>query len=144
MLKPWPIFYLWVLSQWMNICNTSHCLTHWGRVTHIWISQLTGTGSGNGLSPGRSQAITWNNAGILLIRPLVTNISEILIEIYTLSFKKKWRPFCLSLNVLRPCSAIDIKCALGHSFIDSSPPGLLFCRQHFQMHLCEWNVLYFD
>ena len=46
---------------------------------------------------------------ILLIWPLRTNFGEILIEIYTFSFKKmhlkmsaaKWRPFCLSLNVLR-------------------------------------------
>ena len=65
-------------------------------------------GSDNGLSPGRRQAIIWNNAGILLIGPLGTNFSEILIEMLTFSFKKmwlkvssaKWRPFCLGLNVL--------------------------------------------
>ena len=59
--------------------------------------------------PGRRQAIIWTNAGILLIGPLGTNFSEILIEIQTFSFKKidfkmssvKWRPFCLGLNVLR-------------------------------------------
>ena len=64
-------------------------LTHWGRVTHICVSKLT-------------------NAGILLIGPLRTNFSEILIEILTFSFKKmrlkvssaKRRPFCLGLNVL--------------------------------------------
>ena len=83
-------------------------LTHWGRVTHICIGNLTIIGSDNGLSPGRRQAIIWTNAGILLIRPLGTNFSEILIEIHTFSFKKmhlkmtsaKWRLFCLSLNVL--------------------------------------------
>ena len=45
---------------------------------------------------------------MLLIGPLGTNFSEILIEILTFSFKKmrlkvssgKWRPFCLGLNVL--------------------------------------------
>ena len=42
----------------------------------------------NGLSPGRRQAIIWTNAVILLIGPLATNFSEILIEIYTFSFKK--------------------------------------------------------
>ena len=65
-------------------------------------------GPDNGLSPGRRQAIIWNNAGILLIGPLGTNFSENLIGIQTLSFKKmsfkmsaaKWRPFCLDLNVL--------------------------------------------
>ena len=42
-------------------------------------------GSDNGLSPGRRQAITWPNAGILLIGPLGTNFSEIFIEIKTFS-----------------------------------------------------------
>ena len=68
---------------------------------------LTTIGSDNGLSPGRRQAIIWTNAGILLIGPFRTNISEILIEIPTLPFKKmclkvsseKWRPCCLHLNV---------------------------------------------
>ena len=83
-------------------------LTHWGRVTHIWVGKLTIIGSDNGLSPGRHQAIIQANAGILLIGPLGTNFSEILSEIHIFSFKKihlklssgKWRPFCLGLNVL--------------------------------------------
>ena len=83
-------------------------LTHWGRVTHICVGNLTIIGSDNGLSPHRHQAIIWTNAGILLIGPLGTNFSEILLEINTFSLKKmhlkassaKWRPFCLSLNVL--------------------------------------------
>ena len=79
-------------------------------MTHICVSKLTIIGSHNGLSPGRRQAIIWTNDGndgILLIGPLGTNFSEILIEIYRFSFKKmqlkmssgKWRPFCLGLNV---------------------------------------------
>ena len=44
--------------------------------------------SDNGLLPDRRQAIIWTNAGILLIGPLGTNFNEILIEIYTFSFKK--------------------------------------------------------
>ena len=56
----------------------------------------------------RGQAIISTNAGILLIEPLGTKFSEILIEIVTFSFKKmqlkmsygKRRPFCLGLNVL--------------------------------------------
>ena len=82
-------------------------LTHWGRVTHICVSDLTSIGSDNGLSPGRRQAIIRTNAGIWLMEPLGTNFSEILIEIHTFSFKKmhlkmssaKWRLFCLGLNV---------------------------------------------
>ena len=53
-------------------------LTHWGRVTHICVGKLTTIGSDNGLSPGRRQAIIWTNDGILLIRTLGTNFSEIL------------------------------------------------------------------
>ena len=87
-------------------------LTHWGRVTHICVSKQTIIGSDNSLSPGRRQAIIWTNAGILLIRTLGTNFSEILIEIRIFSFKKmglkvssaKWRPFCLGLNVLTGCN----------------------------------------
>ena len=83
-------------------------LTHWGRGTHICVGNLAIIGSENGLSPSRRQAIIWTNAGILLIGPLETNFSEILIEILTFSFKKmrmkvssaKWRPFCLGLNML--------------------------------------------
>ena len=86
-------------------------LTHWGRVTLIYVSKITIIGSDNGLSPGRRQAIIWTNAGILLIGPLGTNFSEILMGIQTFSFKKmhlnvssaKWRPFRLGLNVLTPC-----------------------------------------
>ena len=88
-------------------------LNHWGRVTHICVCNLTIIGSDNGLSPGRRQAIIWTNAGILLIRPLRTNFSEILIEILTPSLKKmglkvlstKWRPFCLSLQCVNPHDA---------------------------------------
>ena len=75
---------------------------------HICVSKLTNIGSDNGLLPGRHQANMWTDAGILLIGPLGTNFSEILIAIYTFSFMKmhlrmssaKWCPFCRGLNVL--------------------------------------------
>ena len=35
------------------------------------------------MPPGRHQVIIWTNVGILLIRPLETNYSDILIEIQT-------------------------------------------------------------
>ena len=102
-------------------------LTHWGRVTHICIGNLSIIGSDNGLSPGRRQAITWTNVGILLIGPLGTNFSEILIEIHTFLFKKvhlkmssgKWRPFCLCLNVLMTlliCCVMKCYSLLSDSF----------------------------
>ena len=83
-------------------------MTLWGRLTHICVSKLSVTGSDNGLSPDRRQAIIWTNAGILSIGPLATNVRELLIKIHTFSFKKinlkmssgKWRPFCLGLIVL--------------------------------------------
>ena len=56
-------------------------LTHWGRVTHISVSKLTIIGSDNSLAPWRRQTIIWTNDGILLIGPLGTNFSEILIGI---------------------------------------------------------------
>ena len=90
------------------------CLTHWGRVTHICVGNLTTIGSDNGLSPDRRQAIIWTNAGLLLIGPLGTNFNEILIEILTFSFKKmrlkvssaKRRPFCLGLNELNSIKSL--------------------------------------
>ena len=93
-------------------CTT---LTHWGWVTHMCVSKLTTTGSDNGLAPGRRQTIIWTNAGMLLIRPLGTNFSKILIGVQTFSFKKmelkmssaKWHPFCLGL--------IEVKCYFDHS-----------------------------
>ena len=68
--------------------HNRNVLTHWGRVTHICVSKLTITGSDNGLSPGRRQAIIWTNAGILSNRTLGTNFSETLSEIHAFSFKK--------------------------------------------------------
>ena len=49
------------------------------------VGKLTVTGSDNSLSPGRHQAIIWTNFGILLIGPLETNFSEILIGIQSFS-----------------------------------------------------------
>ena len=77
-------------------------------MTHLCVGDLTIIGSDNGLSPGRRQAIIWNNAGSLLIGPLGTNFREIQIEILPFSFKKmrlkmlsaKRRPFYLGLNAL--------------------------------------------
>ena len=101
--------YTFSREQWIQSAVVStETLNHWGRVTHICVGNLTTIGSDNGLSPGPRQAITWTNIGILLIGPIGTNFSEILIEIPTFSFKKmrlkvpsaKRRPFRLGLNVL--------------------------------------------
>ena len=107
-----PVIWNAIMIMWSHFIDASDHfdgLTHWGRVTHICVAELTIIVSDNGLSPGRRQAIIWTNAGMLLIGPHRTNFSEILIEILTFSFMKmslkvssgKWRPFCLGLNVLR-------------------------------------------
>ena len=94
-------------TKWHPCYSGHNVLTHWGRVTHIYVGNLTIIGSDYGLSPGRSQSIIWTNARILLIGHWWTNC-EILIGIQAFSFKKmhlkmssaKWRPFCFGLNVL--------------------------------------------
>ena len=105
--------FVWCIVWFVRWVYTRHqytrlTLTHWGRVTHICVNDLTSIGSDNGLSPGRRQAIIRTNAGILLIRHWGTNFSEFLVEILIFSFKKmrlkvssaKRRPFCLGLNEL--------------------------------------------
>ena len=113
-IKIWDLRQLQVgvFIYWANVENMFaffyHLSTHWGQVMHICISNLTTIGSDNGLSPGRRQAIIWTDAAALLIGPLGTNFSEILIAILTFSLKKthlkvssaKWWPFYLGLSVL--------------------------------------------
>ena len=109
---------------WVNNISYPSVLTHWDRVTHICVDNLTIIGSDNGLAPARRQAIIWTRAGILSIANLGTNFSEILIEIHTFLSRKmhlkilpaKWWTFCLGLNVLivditaRPANQITYTC----------------------------------
>ena len=128
-----------------------------------WVS----IGSGNGLAPVGRQAITWNNAALLLIGPLGTNFSEILIIIPNVSFTKmhlktssaKWRPLrpegddfiCQHMCVSRELThwsrneIFDIfQTALSKSF---SCVNIVvfstFLRRHFQSHFLVWILLYF-
>ena len=141
---------------------TQHYSIEQGKRPQLWDCHLNSLrqsdasiiGSDNGLSPGRRQAITWTDVGILLIGPLGTNFSEMLIEIHTFSFKKihlkmlsgKWRPFCLGLNVLNndvhptvweyliiPCQHIEVQ-----------TKWLPFGRWHLQIHLLKGKLQYFD
>ena len=66
-----------------QVSSNSH-LTHAPLIPHIWVS----VGLGNGLSPVRRQAITWTNAGLLSIRRMRTNLSEIRNGILSFSFEK--------------------------------------------------------
>ena len=143
--------------QWRFSCMAANWhvdgLTHWGRVTHICVVKLTIIGSDNGLSPGRRQAITWTNDGILLIGPLGTNFSGILSKILTFSFKKmhlktssvKWRPFCLGLNVLMQESRSSSAVAITLCLSCTNPMwqkvrgcfGTFFCSK---CHIFLWNL----
>ena len=116
-------------------------LTHWGRVTHICVSKQAIIYSDNGLSPGRRRAIIGTNAGILLIRTVGTNFSEIVSEIHTFSLKKmrlkissaKWRPCCLGLDVL--CSiGVWILNKRATSIFTSRHDSLFLVRQKRRRH----------
>ena len=121
------------------ICVCAYVCVHWGRVTYICVSDLTNIGSDNGLSPGRCQSIIRTNAGLLLIGPLGTNLSEIIIEILAFSFRKmrlkvssaKWRPFWLGLNVIYRHIYYEMSPMHMHIYIyhEMSPASLkdVFC-----------------
>ena len=134
--------HVWFLMPYSHYYRPIHgylvgsMLTHWGRVTHICVSNLTIIGPDNGLSSDRRQAIIWTNDGIFLVGPLGTNFSEILIKISTFSFNKmrlkvssvKQRPFCLGLNVLNmvffsPYKDIPHKATCGLPIISETPPS---------------------
>ena len=70
---------------------------------------------------GRRQAIFWTNTGMLLIIPIETNFSDILIEIHAISFKKMqenalenalWKT---TANLSRPQSVKTIASKVGRS-----------------------------
>ena len=71
-----------------HFASASMYSTHLPLVSHICVSGWVIIGKGNGLSPFRRQAITWTNAGLLLIALMGTNLSEIWIGILSFSFKK--------------------------------------------------------
>ena len=132
-----------LLIKWFLVITGADILelTHWGRVMHICVGNLASLGPDNGLLPGRRQAIIWTDAGILLIGPLGTNFSEILIDIHTFSFTKmhlkmsstKWRPFCLGLNVSTcgqwdiDMSVINMNLLLSYDFFSLQ---VLICRNY--------------
>ena len=109
-------------------------LTHRGRVTHICVGKLTNIGSDNGWSPGRRQTIIWTNAGILLIGPLGTNFSEILIKnLHFHSRKCMWK--CRLENGVHFVSASMCK-ALSHRARDPSQRSAWPQRPSTPTHFC--------
>ena len=76
------------LSQ--MIIRPTISLINWGRVTQIYVRNLTIIGSDHDLAPGRRQVIIWTNIKFLLIGPIRTNFSEIFIKSHTISLKKMY------------------------------------------------------
>ena len=82
-------------------------LTHWGRVMHIYVTELGHRRSGNHLSPSRHQTITWTKTDFTSIGHLWTNFSDTLFESQTFSLTKmhfdmssvKYRQSCLSHSI---------------------------------------------
>ena len=103
-------------------------------------------GPDNGLSPDWRQAIIWTNDGILLIGPLGTNFSEIIIKSHAFSIKKmylkmssgKWQPSCLELIVLSPsnnnnCSNISLNVSLDINLLIPGRSGWCFINGIFKL-----------
>ena len=96
-------------AQFQPFCSSLNALTHWGQVTHIYISKLTTIGSDNGLSHGQCQSHHLNQCWNIVNWTLRNKLQWYLNLNLTFSFKKihlkmlsgKWRQICLGLNVLR-------------------------------------------
>ena len=116
----------WLKNVKINQLSLAKFCLHWGGVTHICVSKLTIIDIDNGLSPGRRQANIWTNAGILLIGPLGTNFSEILIEIHIFSFRKMH---------LKMSSAKMAAILPSGRWVKRSPAAGLFIRPHC---MCAW------
>ena len=116
---------------------------------HTCVGKLTSIGADNGLSPGRRQAIIWTNAGLLLIGPLRTNFSEILMEFLAFSFRKmrlkvlsaKRRPFCLGLNVLK-CYKKHFAGVLYPKVCGGGEAQMIRLVIIFMLQICCWEMKY--
>ena len=121
-----------------SVSYSGSCLTHWGRVTHICVGNLT--------IIGRRQAVIWTNVGILLIGISGTNFSEIIIEIQTISLRKirlkmssaKYCSFLLGLNVLN--NVLLLRASNIYMFFSTNTtiPSVVICSP---MYECFWNKI---
>ena len=97
----------WGINPWSRKgFGTQQLPRHYGRETHICVSKLGAIDSDNGLSTVRCQVIIWKNAGLILIGPLGSYLSEIVIKAIFIQEKAlemssaKQKPFYPGLNVL--------------------------------------------
>ena len=96
-------------------------------MTHICVSKLTIIGSDNDLSPDRRQAITWTNAGILLIGALGTNLNEIFIKMF------------IKKNAFEHVVCETVAILSRPQCVNSSPPGQN--SRHFVNDIFEYILL---
>ena len=102
----------------------------------IWII----IGSGNGLLPLWHQAITWTNVDFLPIRPLQTNLNDILIKIQIFHFSKMHLKIQVAIEW--PMNELDWqvpenKCICEE--LNHFSHKLPFCRGHFQIDFFVQN-----
>ena len=153
---PWLFPLVYITSETIGLCNG---LSPGRRQAIIWATilctHLTHTKSGvdtapmalssmyckliiidsdNVLSPGRRQAIIWTNAGILLIEPLGTNFSEILIGIQTFSFYENAHEnvVCEMASILSQPQCVNtlfsvVKCKRGEPAMHRNCISRLIC-----------------
>ena len=127
-------------TSWGVSCE---CLTHWGWVTHICVGKLTISGSDNGLSPGRHQAIIWTNAGILLIGHLGTGLGSNTYLYLQIQIQIQIRRICICICIwsnFKPCICICI-CIWSAVFgvFDKYVFKYTFFLGHFQ-NISLWNT----
>ena len=94
------------------------------------------TGSGNGLSPVRRQAITWTNTGLLSIGPMRTNFSEIwnlnsIIFIQENAFEE-WLQFCSGSDEINYAIIIPILAGRLFGIKPLSEPMPPYCQLNHQ------------
>ena len=130
-----------------------HILTHWGRVTHICVGDLTIIGSDNGLTPGQHQSTIWTNAGILLIRTLGNLKRNSYTPIKENAFENVvWkmaailsRPQCVNwINSMYEGISIVNEVLLGwYQHIEAETKWPPFRRRCLQMHFLECKCMNF-
>ena len=127
--------------QWLSKCGLTGQHISSSDATHICVRNLTIIGSDNGLSPERQQAIIWTNAGILLIGPLGTKFSEILIEIHTSSFKKMYLKMSaakMAAILYRPQCVKDLPTRVAIELYD--PDVMAHMTAMIMAWLLEWQI----
>ena len=110
-------------------------------MTHICVGKLTIIDSDNGLSTGRSQAIIWTKAGILLIGPLGIYFNEILIGVKENAFENAFENVvCEMASILSRPQCVNMIYAIGWgTFLDLRN---LILRERYTKLIC--NTLFYE